>query len=560
MPDNLILIFKILIAVGALLIIAAVVYLQLRHGGAVCSPPQEGEDKPEPAPVAPEDKLDNAAPHPCAAADPENLHFACELDHPIEPRDIAFEQPYTNLEGVVTFRGDHHRSSAAYGRADIRLKKFDGRMWSCRTGRLKKTNGRGKYWTGSGWTGQPILIRWDAETRNIMNLYKDKKNKADLVEVIYPTMDGNVYFLDMQDGTPTRDTISLGMPIKGTGSLHPGGLPIFIAGAGDSMGTKCARSFILDLVRGEIACELGYDDAYALREDHNRFHGFDSSPLFDIKNDLVLQPSENGIIYTTRLNSKLEDGNLTLNPEIVSRLRYTNDRFGNENFWMGMESSAVMYKHYMYIADNGGNLLCFDVRTMDLIWTADLQDDSNASPVLEEEDGNASIYISTSLHFTKDNTGWGDIPIWKINACTGEKIWETSYRCATMAGVSGGVQATALLGKESLSDLVFFAIARTGGFNRGRLVALSKATGTEVWAVKLSHYPWASPLGVYDTEGNGYIVQCDSDGNMLLLDGLTGRLLDTINLGKNIEASPAAFGNTIVVGTRGQRICGVKLR
>ncbi len=30
-------------------------------------------------------------------------------------------------------------------------------------------------------------------------------------------MDGNVYFLDLEDGTPTRDKIVLGMPIKGTG-------------------------------------------------------------------------------------------------------------------------------------------------------------------------------------------------------------------------------------------------------------------------------------------------------------------------------------------------------
>ena len=84
-----------------------------------------------------------------------------------------------------------------------------------------------------------------------MNLYPDKKEK-DLIEVIYPTMDGNVYFLDLEDGTPTRDKIVLGMPIKGTGSLHPAGLPIFIAGAGDSMPGRCARSFVLDKGRNRL--------------------------------------------------------------------------------------------------------------------------------------------------------------------------------------------------------------------------------------------------------------------------------------------------------------------
>ena len=39
---------------------------------------------------------------------------------------------------------------------------------------------------------------------------------------------------------------------------------------------------------------------------------------------------------------------------------------------------------------------------------------------------------------------------------------------------------------------------------------------------------------------------------MFLLNGLTGELYDKINLGgANIEATPSAFENTIVVGTRG---------
>ncbi|UKI19194.1 MAG: PQQ-binding-like beta-propeller repeat protein [Oscillospiraceae bacterium] len=559
MPDIITLLLKIAQGAGSLLLIAATAYIQLRHGAQVCAKPEKGEPAQAiPPQPAPEDKLSSSLPHCCAASDPARLDFVCENDREIAPRSISFDGSYSSLRGVVTFRGDNFRSGGAYGTADIVKKRFSPDIWTCRTGRLDKTNGRGKYWTGSGWTGQPIIINWDENTRRLMNLYPDKKEK-DLIEVIYPTMDGNVYFLDLEDGTPTRDKIVLGMPIKGTGSLHPAGLPIFIAGAGDSMPGRCARSFVLDLVKGEIACELGYDDPFAPRKDHNCFHGYDSSPLYDVKNDIVLQPAENGIIYTTRLNSSLENGSLKLAPEVISRTRYSNSRSGEENYWLGMESSAVMWKNYMYIADNGGNLMCYDVNTMQLIWSCDTVDDSNASPVLEEEDGNAYIYISTSLHFTKDENNCGDIPIWKINACTGEKLWQRTYRCATMAGVSGGVQATALLGKQSLGGLVYFAIARTGGFNKGLLVALDKKTGAEVWRVRLNHYVWSSPLGIYDSQGNGYVVQCDSDGNMMLFDGLTGELYDTVSLGKNIEATPAAYGNTVVVGTRTQRICGVRI-
>ena len=89
-----------------------------------------------------------------------------------------------------------------------------------------------------------------------MNLYPDKKEK-DLVEVIYPTMDGNVYFLDLEDGTPTRDKIVLGMPIKGTGSLHPAGLPIFIAGAGDSMPGEVRAQLCIGSCKGRNRLRAG---------------------------------------------------------------------------------------------------------------------------------------------------------------------------------------------------------------------------------------------------------------------------------------------------------------
>jgi hypothetical protein len=46
---------------------------------------------------------------------------------------------------------------------------------------------------------------------------------------------------------------------------------------------------------------------------------------------------------------------------------------------------------------------------------------------------------------------------------------------------------------------------------------------------------------------------------MYLLDGRSGEVLDKRDMGGNIEASAAAFGNTVVVGTRSQTIWGVTL-
>ena len=75
----------------------------------------------------------------------------------------------------------------------------------------------------------------------------------------------------------------------------------------------------------------------------------------------------------------------------------------------------------------------------------------------------------------------------------------------------------------------------------------------------MTNYAWSSPIAIYTPAGKSYIVQCDSVGTMFLLEGTTGKVLSTLDLETNIEASPAAFGNMIVVGTRGERICGVRI-
>ncbi len=471
---------------------------------------------------------------------------------------------YSSVEGIVTFRGNNYRNSAVYGTANLKDLKFDTKnSWTAKTGKLKKTVKSG-YWTGSCWTGQPLIIRWDEETKQSMNLYKKKKEKENLVEVIYATADGRIYFLDLEDGSKTRDTVSLGFPIKGTASLYPDGTPLYFVGAGDSMGEECARTFVVNLLTGKIIYEYGYNDAFSERTDNNNFTAFDSSPLIDVETDTLIQPGENGILYLTHLNTSYDGKTVSINPDEVIKWRYTTDRSraDEDTYWLGMESSAVVWKGYLYVADNCGDLICLDLNTMAVVWVANTLDDTNCTPVLEEdpETGTAYIYLSTSLHWTKDGKDNGDIPLYKFNAATGEVIWQRTYPCHTVSGVSGGVQSTALVGENKLSELVYFTIARTGGNEKGKIVALNKTTGGEVWSCDMSDYTWSSPLALYDEEGNGYVIFCDSTGNMYMVDGLTGELYDTTNLGANVEASPAAFENTIVVGTRGKEIYGIKVK
>ncbi len=469
-----------------------------------------------------------------------------------EEVSLEAEEPYAKYQGIVTFRGDQLRSGASYGEARVKEKKLRVK-WERETGKLKKAYGKG-FWTGSGWTGQPLLLHFTPEEKAPMNLYPEKKAK-DLVEAIYSTMDGKVYFLDLEDGSDTRDKIEVGLPFKGAGAVHPS-LPILHLGPGDGGPGEedDARGFLYSLIDGSKLYEYGRKDPFARRV----FHGFDSSPLF--LGDYLFEPAENGILYSFKLNSRTdEQGKISVAPSEFLRLAYETGRSGDKSYWLGMEDSAVVWKNYLYVADNGGTLLCVNLNTMEVVWAQDVADDTNGSPVFSLEEGLPYLYIGTSLHWTASKRlKMGDVPFFKISALTGEYVWTRTYFCCTIAGISGGVQATAVKGERSIEDLIIVPFARTPSVQKGILVALDKKTGREVWRFKQKGYSWSSPVAVYDGE-EAYILLGDSTGRLYLLNGRTGKCLHKIKLGSNIEASPAVYGNTLVVGTRGMKIFGVEI-
>ena len=472
-----------------------------------------------------------------------------------EPIDFGFGDAYTELEGITTFRGNNFRDAPSYGFADIVNAKF-GDKWSRATGSLTAPDGA--YWSGHGWSGQPLIVKWPKQTRGIMNMHDWAKQKDELVEVIYPAMDGYIYFSELETGTPTRDKLFLGFTIKGTGAIDPRGYPLLYVGAGYGSAKGVARIFIISLVDGSVLHTFGNNDSFA----HRSWSAADSSPLISAETDTLIYPSENGVIYLIKLNSVFDpdEGLISIDPSAPVKWRYKGKRNGSK-YWMGIESSPAIWRGCLMIADNGGHLICLDLNTLKPVWVQDVLDDTNNSPVLELEDGYPFIYISTGFH-----GGWraatdarADVPIWKIDAVTGEIIWRTDYSCYTVDGVSGGVQGTIALGKNELCDLIFVQVARTPARGAGILTALDKNSGGIVWEFKPGHYGWSSPVCVYDSNGKGYIVFCSSEGNMYLLDGLTGELMDSVRLGGVIEASPAVYNSTVVIGTRAMKIWGITI-
>ena len=81
--------------------------------------------------------------------------------------------------------------------------------------------------------------------------------------------------------------------------------------------------------------------------------------------------------------------------------------------------------------------------------------------------------------------------------------------------------------------------------------ALDKLTGEEVWSQPLDVQSISSPIAMYEPDGRSYLVMGDDNGTLRLMDGYTGSTIHTVNLGSPIQASPAAYGNKVVVGTTG---------
>lgn len=472
-----------------------------------------------------------------------------------ETIDFGYGSDYTDVDGIVTFRGNNFRDGASFGTVSMNEKIF-GDYWSTSTSALTAPDG--ETWTGSGWVGQPLVMNWPKELRQKMNMYDWAKDADDLREVIYATMGGYVYFLDLYTGSYTRDALYLGYTFKGAGALDPRGYPILYLGSGyDSYNGK-SRVFIINLMDCSTMYTFGNDDNFNLR---GNLSFFDGSPLVDAETDQLIYPGESGILYIMKLNTVFdsEAGTVSISPSNVVKWRY----YGHNSpgRYLGMEDSAVIWRGHIIMATNDGILMCLDLNTLTLDWVQNVLDDTNCSPVLELEDGHPYVYISTSFHagWRAPASGTAVIPVWKIDALTGEIVWQTDYNCYTVAGTSGGVQGTIALGKNALSDYIFVPIARNPNGSGGKLVALRKDTGEIAWEFQSDMYSWSSPVDIYDENGNGYILYCTTGGYMYLIDGLTGTRLDAINLGSNIEASPICYNNTVVVGTRGQQIYGVRL-
>ncbi len=548
------------------------------------------EPTPTPAPSLSFDLVPTAVE---GKTDPATFEFETDImvgDQIVEtyqrPNPISFGSgdEYTALEGVTTFRGNNYRDTASWGTAEI----TDEQLAVINT----KHNGAIGTWGGFAWTGQPLVVKWPDELRaHMTSLYDEFRNKQGFTEVIIAALDGYIYFEELDTGEKTRDPINVGAPIKGSPTLDPRGYPILYAGqgVGPTGGTTDDHMYFraFNLIDNTLLYKWGYDsaDPFAYRG----WQAYDSSPLISADADTLIQPGENGVLYTIRLNTSYDPatGSVSMNPEPVVKYRYTSPmnrtREANAGGRWGTEDSIVAWRNYIIFTDNAGVLQCLDLNTMQPVYVNDLRNDSDVSMVLEEDPENNTFYLYAACEYDDDvanvDPGQGTCYAYKINGLTGEIIHEVSYTVdSSNTSVDGGILASPILGKEgtSLEGLIIYNVTAEvkGNSTTSRLVALNKDTFEEVWSYDMDVPGWSpsSPVPVYTADGQGYIVQCDRNGDVALIkaDGTSCEEVYRLELEKtdsegkvteqnNFEATPVVYGNMIVVGSRSRNLFFIKI-
>lgn len=513
--------FKLLL----IIMFAALLLLKFVPGFAIT--PTLGMDNPdEQAPAEGEDKTPEAE---------------------IETQLYPFTLSYTEVPGVLTFRGNNFRTAPAYGIADLEDYSIE-KLW------IVKAEARGLWGGGSGWTGQPALVKWSPEVRKIMNIKDKFKEDEDFVEVIIASLNGKVYFIDLKTGEQTREPIDTGSTIKGSVSVDSRGYPLLYVGQGIKEKPDFGFRLYSLIDQKMLFIQDGGD-----KDAPRKWPNFDSSALFSRSEDALYVGGENGLFYKLKLNTvfKPEEKLLTINPEI-QKLKYEREDHSTDPEWStyGIENSPVGWDNLIFFVDNGGFVKAIDT-DLNEIWTVDNMDDTDATITMDMEDDNPVLYTACEV----DKQGSEGISrILKIEAKTGKILWEKDYKAYSVGTSNGGALATNIVGKNSMSNMVIFTLCRAEVKDKGLMVALDKATGEELWRWEMPTYAWSSPVDVYDSQGKGYILQAIRSGTMYILDAADGKILGKTKIDNYIESSPSVYNDYAVLASRDGYFYGLKLK
>lgn len=109
-----------------------------------------------------------------------------------------------------------------------------------------------------------------------------------------------------------------------------------------------------------------------------------------------------------------------------------------------------------------------NVRTNETVWALPALDDTDATIVVEAEDGIPYLYTGTEVD-KQGSKGYAYLR--KINGLTGKVVWQMKYECLSVVGgdhpVNGGVLATPVIGKGIFPNSSYSRLPATASSGKG---------------------------------------------------------------------------------------------
>ena len=454
------------------------------------------------------------------------------LPHPLGD----FDDRYRQAEGrVMAFRANLLRN-ADFGGTVKGTPREIKIAWEFTTDYDKTKTRFGVWGGGSGWTGQPLYVRWTEEEMDAFRQQSPALTKDfGQEEIIVGSLCGKGYFLNYQTGKPSRRPLDLGNVVKGTPSLDPELKNLYV-GQGVPRREGPFGCQVFDLLKHERTFFFGPD-----RQAWRGWNAFDSSPI--VAGGFLFWPGENGSIY----KYERQQGRLRR----VSVMRYR-----VRGAAPGIESSLCVYRNYGFFSDNHGNVMAVNLNTMRPVWYYYNHDDSDGTMVCREEEG--TPYLYTACEVDKQGTK-GMSHFVKLNALTGQRVWERQIACQRLnlpgKTLDGGMYASPLVGMGDCADMLFAQVCRNGASKAvGELTALSTRDGSILYTVPYGVFAWSSPVPFLNERNELFVLAGDASGTLRLIRGKTGEVVCKLAVGANFESSPVVVGNTAVVGCRGRSI------
>lgn len=453
-----------------------------------------------------------------------------------------YRDPYLNTPGKFAFRANSMRD-ADFGGTVKGTPKEVVKVWQFNTEVDNTKTSVGSFGGGTGWTGQPLYVEWPDSL-----VQRFKKESPALTEdfssreIIINSLCGRSYFLNFDTGKPTRKSLDVGNPVKGTATLHPALNGMMYVGQGlpcrPPMG-QCA----INLFKHERVFFQG-NDSRAWRS----WGANDSSPL--VRGGFLFWPSENGTIYKYKIQS---DGNITLHTTLQYR--------ANNDGAAGVENSICIYKNLGFFGDNHGDVLCIDLDTMEPVWHYDNHDDIDGTIVCEVENDVPYLYCGCEVD-RQGNTGMCHFV--KLNGLDGSLVWENQIPCKKLnlggKHFDGGLYCSPLIGHGDCEGMIFASICQRNNTSHAEFTAFDRKTGKILYQTPLNYFAWNSPVAFYNEKNKLFIFCGDSSGWGYLIDGKTGKIIFKQHLANNFESSPVVVGNQFVVGSRGVEIYKFEVR